>query len=269
MSAPAMPELPDILALARRAALAAGAVLTTAWRQAAGQVTARTAYDVKMNVDVEAETAILAILRAARPQDAILSEESAASGPAAAGQWIVDPLDGTVNFSHGHPYFCTSIAWSGQGQVQVGVVHDPLRGETFAAARGLGATCNDVPLRVSATAQPSHAMVVIGYGKDDPERHALVDMGRLCGKVQKVRICGSAALDLCYVASGRFDAYYEGRIHLWDIAAALLVLEEAGGRTWRRPLTEPWRCQCLGTTPLLESAMKRLLLPDLAPGPQP
>jgi len=160
----------------------------------------------------------------------MLAEEGGALPGEEDARWIVDPLDGTTNYAHGLPVFAVSIALEKAGEVVLGVVHDPMREETFVAERGEGANLNGEPISVSETDELVRALVVTGFPYDRDEVPATVDLfGHFSMLVQGMRRLGSAALDLCYVAAGRLDAYYERGIHAWDVAAGNLILEEAGG----------------------------------------
>jgi myo-inositol-1(or 4)-monophosphatase len=140
-------------------------------------------------------------------------------------------LDGTVNFAHGFPVFCVSIAFEAEGIVEYGVVYDPLREELFEAKRGGGATLNGEPVRVSAVDRLDAALLATGFPYDIRERlpETLARLGRVMGQAQGVRRAGSAALDLCYVASGRLDGFFEENLKPWDTAAGTLIVTEAGG----------------------------------------
>ncbi|OPZ28210.1 MAG: Inositol-1-monophosphatase [Lentisphaerae bacterium ADurb.BinA184] len=254
------PNLTSLNRLAAEAARAGGQRLRELWRAGRVQVNARTAHDVKLQADLESEAAILDVLRRGRPGEAILTEESGVSGGRDGdGLWIIDPLDGTVNFSHRHPHFAVSVAWAWRGEPRVGVVYDPLRDELFEAHHDGGARCNGVPVGVSAVAGLAEGMVVVGYGKDNPGEHAGAALRALAGRVQKLRISGSAALDVSYIACGRLDAYCEHSISVWDVAAAAVILREAGGAclTWAWP--EPLRRRCLATNGHLETELLSLL----------
>jgi myo-inositol-1(or 4)-monophosphatase len=164
------------------------------------------------------------------PGAAILSEEAGATGPEGGARWIVDPLDGTVNFLHAYPVFAVSIALQVAGETQVGVVYDPMRDEVFAARRGQPATLNDEPMTVSNTSDLIHSMVTTGFAYDLNERMEAIPLfARFVEHTQAVRRDGSAALNLVYVACGRFDGYWELPIAPWDVAAGALILQEAGG----------------------------------------
>ncbi len=192
--------------------------------------------DLVTEADLAAEKLIIERIRSYYPRHAILAEESGASDGAisVAGKsdwrWIVDPLDGTTNYAHGYPCFCVSIALERAGRIELGVVYDPTRDEMFAAERGQGATLNDRRMQVSAIEDLNQAMLCTGFPYDVRERR---DFARyftnFTMKAQAVRRDGSAALDLAYVACGRFDGFWEDGLNPWDIAAGVLLIEEAGG----------------------------------------
>ena len=187
--------------------------------------------DLVTEVDEQAERVIKEILLGAFPSYEMLAEESGRSSGQEDARWIVDPLDGTTNYAHGLPIFCVSIALERAGEVIVGVVHDPMREETYLAQRGGGATLNGEPIRVSDTDEPIQALIATGFPYDRAEMpEALELFGRFAAITRGMRRLGSTALDLCYVAAGRLDGYYERGIWAWDIAAGGLILEEAGGK---------------------------------------
>ena len=187
--------------------------------------------DLVTETDERAEQIIREALVGAYPSYGMLGEEGGETAGDEDVRWIVDPLDGTTNFAHGLPMFAVSIALEKAGEVVLGVVHDPMGRETFVAERGRGARLNDEGISVSDTSELVRALVVTGFPYERDEVPAAVDLfGRFATRAQGMRRLGSAALDLCYVAAGRLDAYYERGIHAWDVAAAGLILEEAGGR---------------------------------------
>ena len=187
--------------------------------------------DLVTEVDERAEAVIGKMLREAFPGYGMLAEEGGRRQGEGDSRWIVDPLDGTTNYAHGLPIFAVSIALERAGEVVLGVVHDPMRRETYVAERGGGATLNGEPIRVSDTDEPIRALLVTGFPYDRADMRAAVGLfGRLTELTQGVRRLGAAALDLCYVAAGRLDAYYEKGLHAWDVAAGSLILKEAGGR---------------------------------------
>jgi len=183
-------------------------------------------------VDKEAEEAVFAVLRELRPDDQVLGEESGGAGWDSDRVWIVDPLDGTVNFIHGLPQVAVSVAVWEDGEPVAGVVVDVCRGEEFAATRGGGASLDGDPIHVSASEQMSDGLIATGFPYDRQEK-ADAYMGVVAGvlkEAQGLRRVGSAALDICWVACGRFDGYWEFSLAPWDMAAGVLILEEAGGR---------------------------------------
>jgi myo-inositol-1(or 4)-monophosphatase len=185
--------------------------------------------DYVTEVDIAAEQAIVSLLEAEGGGVGVHGEER--GGVDIADAWVVDPLDGTTNFAHGLPTFAVSIALEKAGTVVLGVVYDPIREETFVAERGQGARLNDGGIGVSETDELVRALVVTGFPYDRDEVPEAVELfGRFSVRAQGMRRLGSAALDLCFVAAGRLDAYYERGIHAWDVAAAGLILEEAGGK---------------------------------------
>jgi len=190
--------------------------------------------DLVTDVDRACERLIVEAIQKERPGDAILAEEGGGTDdPNVDWRWVIDPLDGTTNYAHGYPRFCVSIGIEYRGVATVGVVYDPLLDELFSAVRGRGATLNDRPLGVSKNAQLDHAMLATGFAydvhrsSDDNLNH----FAAFAKTVQAIRRDGSAALNLCYVAAGRFDGFWEIKLHPWDVAAGLLIVEEAGGRT--------------------------------------
>ena len=200
------------------------------------QVGKKGVIDLVTQVDVDVETLGRSILSERFPTHTVLAEELP-SAPADRDTdtrycWIFDPIDGTVNYAHGIPIFCTSLALEIDGQVEVGVVYDPSRRELFVAERGEGARLNGAPLQVSTSTDLIDALLCTGFPYDV---HTHVDevvrlFGKFVRRARAVRRLGSAALDLCYVAAGRFDGFWERGLQAWDSAAAALIVEEAGGR---------------------------------------
>jgi len=187
--------------------------------------------DVVTEVDEQAEHVIKEILLDAYPAYGVRAEEGGALVGEGDARWIVDPLDGTTNYAHGLPIFAVSIALERADEVVLGVVHDPMREETFVAEWGRGATLNGEPIRVSGTDEPIRALIATGFPYDHTEMPEALDLfGRFAALTRGMRRLGSTSLDLCYVASGRLDGYYERGIWAWDIAAGGLILEEAGGK---------------------------------------
>lgn len=184
------------------------------------------------NVDREIEAYIKESIRRKFPTDSLLAEESRAElGDSNGRKWIIDPLDGTTNFAHNLPMFCVSIGVEQHGELLAGAVFNPVTGELFFAAKGRGATLNGKRIRVSAQRKLSRGLLVTGFPYDvhvHPER-SLPYFNTLIQHAQGMRRLGSAALDLCYVAMGRFDGFFEVHLNPWDTAAGVLILREAGG----------------------------------------
>jgi myo-inositol-1(or 4)-monophosphatase len=212
----------------------AGRVLAEKFGRAL-QVSNKGEIDLVTEADLASERLIIERVRSYHPRHSILTEEAgdvaAAGGAQSEFKWIVDPLDGTTNYAHGYPVFCVSIALEHLGRVVVGVVYDPFRDELFAAERGEGATLNGRRVRVSATADLGGALLCTGFPYDVRERGDFARHFRnFIMSAQSVRRDGSAALDLAYVACARFDGFYEEGLRPWDVAAGVLLVEEAGGR---------------------------------------
>ena len=189
--------------------------------------------DLVTEVDLAAERMFRALIAERFPDHAVLAEELGAPGERGTADycWVFDPLDGTTNYAHGLPVFSASLALERHGELVLGAVYDPTRKELFTAERGGGAFLNGAPLRVSSAERLLDALLVTGFPYDV---HATVDeivglFGAFIGRAQAVRRLGSAALDLCYVAAGRMDGFWERRLKPWDMAAGGLIVEEAGG----------------------------------------
>ena len=224
------PGLVDLLALARRLALEASALQQEALGHArAGVETKSTATDVVTATDRASERLIVDGIRAARPDDGILGEEGTLDPGTSGVRWVVDPLDGTTNFLYGVPAFGPAIGVEVDGEVVVGVVADTGRGELFEATKGGGAFLDGRPITVGTGTDLATALVGTGFGYDPGRRATQADvLRRVLPKVRDIRRFGAAALDLCWVACGRFDAYYERGLAPWDLAAGGLIAAEAG-----------------------------------------
>jgi myo-inositol-1(or 4)-monophosphatase len=188
--------------------------------------------DLVTEVDLEVERMARAILEARFPDHGILAEELGGTRSGASHRWVFDPLDGTTNFAHGVPIFCAALALEIDGDAVVGAVFDPNRQELFTAERGVGAWLNGAPLRVSSTAQLIDALLVTGFPYDVHDTLADVVglFGAYVGSARAIRRLGSAAIDLCWVAAGRMDGFWEERLQPWDTQAGALLVTEAGGR---------------------------------------
>lgn len=230
-------EYAAYLTAARQAAMLAGEFLRQHF-DAVKQVDEALLHDIKLRLDKECQALITQCLLQAFPQSSILGEEGNSSPERAEFQWVVDPIDGTVNYFYGIPVFCVSIALRHHDEWVLGCVYDPMQRECFTAIAGGQPMLNDKPIAVSSRAQMQEAVVFIGHGTHDGSGEAGIRrFAHISRQVRKIRILGSAALTLCYIAAGRFDAYVEDRICLWDFAAARVILEAAGGRLEFAPRT--------------------------------
>ena len=221
----------ELLALAVESATAAGGLLLEGRDRAPAEVATKTSLtDMVSELDRASEDLIVRTILSARPDDAVLGEEGGWSGPDTSGvRWVVDPLDGTTNYLSGFPAWCVSIAAEVDGVATAGAVHDPVHGETFSAVRGGGARCNGRVLRVAGAPTLAVALVGTGFSYDADSRARQGEVvARVVPCVRDVRRAGAAALDLCWVAAGRLDAYYERGLQPWDWAAGNLVATEAG-----------------------------------------
>lgn len=217
------------LELATHAALEAGKLLREHFGTDAA-VDEATHHDIKLALDKESQTLITKILLEARPGDALYGEEGLAGNMESERQWIVDPIDGTVNYYYGIPHFCVSIALRVAGEITVGVIHDPMVGETWTVEKGGPAMLNGKPVRASKREELAESILFVGCGKDEEALKTGIERFRKASlKARKMRMMGSAALGMAYIACGRLDAYVESRISLWDIAAGKLLVETAGG----------------------------------------
>src|ERR671927_112999 len=203
-------------------------------RLGSAKVTTKGDINLVTEADIAAENLIIERIRSYYPQHGILAEESGEAelmgGKKSEWKWIIDPLDGTTNYAHGYPCFCVSIGLEHKGELTLGAVYDPILDELFAAERGGGATLNGRRIRVSEVEDLNRALLCTGFPYDVRERN---DFARhfvnFIMRAQGVRRDGAAALDMVYVACGRFDGFYEDGLQPWDAAAAIVIIEEAGG----------------------------------------
>jgi len=220
---------------AENAARAAGQLLRENF-QRPRRVKALAPHDIKLEIDVQAQELIGKLLLDQFPAHALYGEEGIAGDQSSDHQWIVDPLDGTVNYFYGIPHFCVSIALRLQREMVVGVIFDPIRNEMWTGQRGDVSKLNGAPIHVSDRAELAEAVISIGLAKTGETINTNFPLlQQMIHRVRKCRVLGSAALDLAYVASGRLDAYIETGISLWDIAAGALLVENAGGTVDLRP----------------------------------
>ena len=222
-----------MLNFAKQIAYEAGKLLVQ--RLGSAQISNKGDIDLVTESDIAAEQLIIDRIRSHYPRHGILAEESGEAvlieGENGGWKWIVDPLDGTTNYAHGYPCFCVSIGVEHLGVLELGVVYDPMRNEMFAAERGQGATLNDRRIRVSEVEELNSAMLCTGFPYNVRERPDFArDFTNFTMRSQAVRRDGSAAIDLAYVACGRFDGFWEDGLNPWDIAAGVLLIQEAGGR---------------------------------------
>ena len=219
----------DLLACAEAAARAAGehALRHQSRRQ---EALVRTDHDVKLVLDHECQALAEKVIRARVPDHHFMGEEGGSVGDGSQPQWIVDPIDGTVNFSHGLHYWCNSVAVQVGGRTVAAAVFAPTLSCMYAATADGPATCNGEVIRVSDTADLRQALALTGIERNFDQYPQSAEVAcAIVQQVQKVRLLGAAALDLCQVAHGRVDAFYESGINLWDIAAGVLIIERAGG----------------------------------------
>jgi len=233
------------------------------------QINHQSAHDIKLELDEQSQRMIERDLLRAFPEIAILGEEGVVGDPSAQWRWVVDPIDGTVNFSRGLPHACVSIAlqkrqacanghWDAYDTI-IGVVYDPFLDEMWTARRGQRARLNGRQISVSETNRLETAIISIGFAKSRTtvKRNLPVFM-RLYQRVLKVRLLGSAALAMTWTAAGRLDAYRENGISIWDVAAGGLILECAGGEFCRKPLKKKYTYELIATNGLLSEKVKRL-----------
>jgi myo-inositol-1(or 4)-monophosphatase len=220
---------PRYLDIAVRAARAAGALLREHFGRVA-TVNQATAHDIKLALDVEAQELIFAEIAASFPEHALYGEEGLGGNAASEFQWIVDPLDGTVNYFYGIPHFCVSVALRRGEKIIAGAIYDPLVDELWTAEDGAPPLRNGEPVHVSERTRLGDAVVIVGLSRTAENKSAAMPvMLDMIDRSRKCRFMGSAALAMAYVASGRVDAYMEPGISLWDIAAGILLVESAGG----------------------------------------
>ena len=226
------------LEAAQNAAIAAGELLRNNFNLPR-RVNAAEAHDIKLEIDVEAQTLITELLLKKFPNHALYGEEGIVGDQSSDYQWVVDPLDGTVNYFYRIPHFCVSIALRFKGEIIVGVIYDPVRNEMWSVQKGGKPTLNGTEFRVSDRADVAEAVVSVGLSKTGVTiESGLPLLQNMVHRARKCRLMGSAALDLAYVACGRFDAYIEQGVSLWDIAAGWILIETAGGTVEVRPRTD-------------------------------
>ena len=226
-----------------------------------------TQHDIKLELDVRSQKLIERTLRSVFPDTAVLGEEGIVGDPQSDSRWVVDPIDGTVNFAYGIPHACVSIALQQRSDSEqtfadgyetvVGVVYDPFGDELWTALRGQSARLNGRVVRVSRRRHLEESIVSIGFAKSRESLEATLPyFNQLVYRVRKIRMMGAAALGICYVATGRFDAYIERGIRLWDIAAGGFILERAGGEFWRKAIPGDYSYRMIATNGLLRKTLR-------------
>jgi myo-inositol-1(or 4)-monophosphatase len=259
--------------LAEELARGAGAILLD-YAGRSFDVDYKSVQDLVTTADRASEKYLVTEIARRFPDHAVLAEEGSGSARAARYRWLVDPLDGTTNFAHGYPFYAVSVALEEalpgreaaaamRGPIVAGAVYDPQRQECFSAARGAGATLNGAPIRVSAVTQLERGLLATGFPYDFRARpqESLEPFGAFLHEAQAVRRDGSAALNLCYLACGRFDAFWELKLHAWDTAAAWRIVEEAGGllTDFVGGPFDPFAIECAGSNRHLHAALLAVL----------
>jgi myo-inositol-1(or 4)-monophosphatase len=278
-------HLKEALSTAVGAAQQAGKLMRDNFRSAK-KIDSQTQHDIKLELDVRCQKRIEKVLRSNFPGCAVLGEEGVLGDPRAEFRWVVDPIDGTVNFTYGIPHACVSIALQGQrSEVRdqrseirgkgfaskqhatrdtpyntlLGVVYDPFCNELWRALRGQPARLNGRLIHVSRRRKLHEAIVALGFAKHRFTLERMLPIfNQLIHRVRKIRIMGAAALSLVYVASGRLDAYTEYGVNLWDIAAGGLILESAGGEFWHRPVDGQYAYHIIANNGLLRQRLRKL-----------
>jgi myo-inositol-1(or 4)-monophosphatase len=255
-----------VLNFAIQTARDAGAILSDGLGRAL--VSNKGDIDLVTEADLASEKLIIERIKSHYPRHAILAEESGATDgiEMASGKsewkWIIDPLDGTTNYAHGYPCFCVSIALERAGAIEVAVIYDPNRDELFAAERGQGATLNDRRMRVSKVDDLNRAMLCTGFPYNVRERPNFArEFANFTMAAQAVRRDGSAAIDLAYLACGRFDGFWEDGLNPWDVAAGVLLIEEAGGLVtdFNGESLDIYTPKVLASNGLIHDSMRRVL----------
>jgi myo-inositol-1(or 4)-monophosphatase len=256
-------------AVAAEAALCAGAIQKARFGQRI-EIHQKGEIDLVTEVDRACEDAILDVLRSRCPGHDIVTEETRLDRTGSRYVWFTDPLDGTTNYAHGYPFFCASVALTVDGRAEAGAVYDPVKDELFTAERGSGARLNGRPLRVSSCTALLRSLLITGFPYDlrDDLQAKLKLFNRFMGHARAIRRDGAAALDLCYVAAGRVDGFWEERLQPWDMMAGVLMVEEAGGTATRfdgSPLGL-LADEIVAANPALHRAMLAVLQEGQSPG---
>jgi myo-inositol-1(or 4)-monophosphatase len=228
-------SLKSALAISVTAARVAGKVMHANWHKPK-RVNSAEAHDIKLELDVRCQALIEKILAGTFPEIPVLGEEGSTGDTTAEYRWVIDPIDGTVNYAYGIPHAGVSIALQHRGRSVVGVIYDPFADELWTTIKGQPTRVNGKIVHVSQRSKVGEAIIAMGFSKSqDNLQKSLPHLIRISRRVKKVRIMGSAALELAWVAGGRFDAYIERTINLWDVAAGMLLVENAGGEFYSVP----------------------------------
>lgn len=227
-------ELKEYLAFAQQIALGAGRILTDGFRRAK-RVNYKGTINPVTQFDLASEKFLITNISRRYPDHNVLAEEGTDRATPSVYRWVVDPLDGTVNYAHGFPVYCVSVGLQLEDDTVVGVVYDPQQREMFSAARGLGAYLNNRRIKVSTEKNLKRSLLATGfaYNVGTARKNNLGMFARMMKHAQAIRRLGSAALDMCWVATGRLDGFWEYYLHPWDTAAAKIIVEEAGGKVTR------------------------------------
>jgi myo-inositol-1(or 4)-monophosphatase len=228
-----------------------------------GEIMFKGTVDLVTHFDRKSQEMIFRRLSAAFPGHGFLAEEGLSLPGTSDCRWIIDPIDGTTNFAHTFPVFCVSIALEQKGVVAVGVIYDPMRDELFEAVRGRGAFLNGARVRVSEIPELGKALLATGFPYDvrTSSFNNVREFNAFIVRAQAIRRCGSAALDLCYVACGRFDGFWELKLKPWDVAAGALIVEEAGGRVsdFEGRTFDPFNQRALASNGRIHEEMRKVL----------
>jgi myo-inositol-1(or 4)-monophosphatase len=223
------------LAAAVKAARAAGKIMHDNWHKPK-RVNSAEAHDIKLELDVQCQALIEKLLAAAFPQIPVLGEEGSTGDTTAEYRWVIDPIDGTVNYFYGLPHAAVSIALQHRGKSVVGVIYDPFTDELWSTTKGQPTRLNGKIVRVSDRSKLGDCIIAMGFSKSrDNLKKSLPHLIRISKQAKKIRIMGSAAMELAYVSCGRLDAYVERTINLWDVAAGQLLVDNAGGEFYSLP----------------------------------
>jgi myo-inositol-1(or 4)-monophosphatase len=257
-AAEASPSADELLEVARRAASSAAALLVEGLQHARTLVeTKTTGTDMVTEMDRAAERDIVKTIRMYRSHDAIVGEEGTQETGTTGVEWVIDPLDGTTNYLYGHPGFAVSIAAAVRGEVLAATIADPLHHDVFTASKGAGAFRNDVPIAVSDQDVLGHTLLATGFSYDSARRRRQAEvLTHVLPAVRDVRRMGAAAVDLCSVACGRVDAFYEKGLARWDYSAGVLIAREAGAAVGDLDGNEPSSAFVLAAAPAVFDALR-------------